>query len=210
MRRIIFSFVARLVLPYFLHYLVNGTISGGGGGRGGSISNVKYLFWFFLQFFFEKISRYMKNSDIYIYIYIYIFWDIINVHRASCTLLVIFNRFSENTLISNFMKFRPLVVELFHADRQTERHDEATTHLSHFSARARKKKLARFVGSFVCFAPLVSRFFTCLPRECGYVKAGVGGPVFTELVGSWLKTKLRGLSPRANYTDRAAAAGRRS
>jgi len=24
------------------------------------------------------------------------------------------------------------------------------------------------------------------------------------------KTKLRGLSPRANYTDRAAAAGRRS
>jgi len=25
-----------------------------------------------------------------------------------------------------------------------------------------------------------------------------------------LKTKLRGLSPRANYTDRAAAAGRRS
>ena len=27
---------------------------------------------------------------------------------------------------------------------------------------------------------------------------------------SKLKTKLRGLSPRANYTDRAAAAGRRS
>jgi len=27
---------------------------------------------------------------------------------------------------------------------------------------------------------------------------------------SWYKKKLRGLSPRANYTDRAAAAGRRS
>jgi hypothetical protein len=28
--------------------------------------------------------------------------------------------------------------------------------------------------------------------------------------GMLKKTKLRGLSPRANYTDRAAAAGRRS
>ena len=27
---------------------------------------------------------------------------------------------------------------------------------------------------------------------------------------TWYKKKLRGLSPRANYTDRAAAAGRRS
>ena len=30
------------------------------------------------------------------------------------------------------------------------------------------------------------------------------------LLFRWNKTKLRGLSPRANYTDRAAAAGRRS
>jgi hypothetical protein len=31
-----------------------------------------------------------------------------------------------------------------------------------------------------------------------------------QILGLELKTKLRGLSPRANYTDRAAAAGRRS
>jgi hypothetical protein len=31
-----------------------------------------------------------------------------------------------------------------------------------------------------------------------------------NLIGIHLKLKLRGLSPRANYTDRAAAAGRRS
>ena len=29
-------------------------------------------------------------------------------------------------------------------------------------------------------------------------------------VTEYTKTKLRGLSPQANYTDRAAAAGRRS
>ena len=33
---------------------------------------------------------------------------------------------------------------------------------------------------------------------------------FTCISISSLKTKLRGLSPRANYTDRAAAAGRRN
>ena len=32
----------------------------------------------------------------------------------------------------------------------------------------------------------------------------------TDHLRKTLKTKLRGLSPRANYTDRAAAAGRRS
>jgi len=32
--------------------------------------------------------------------------------------------------ISNFMKIRPVGAELFHADRQTDRHDEANSHLS--------------------------------------------------------------------------------
>jgi len=31
-----------------------------------------------------------------------------------------------------------------------------------------------------------------------------------DLCSIFVKTKLRGLSPHANYTDRAAAAGRRS
>jgi len=30
------------------------------------------------------------------------------------------------------MKIRPLGAELFHADRRTERHDEANSHFSHF------------------------------------------------------------------------------
>jgi hypothetical protein len=32
--------------------------------------------------------------------------------------------FSKNTHISNFMKIRPMGDELFHADGQTDRHDE--------------------------------------------------------------------------------------
>jgi len=35
------------------------------------------------------------------------------------------DRFSKNTQISDFMKIRLVGAELFHADRQTERHGEA-------------------------------------------------------------------------------------
>ena len=62
----------------------------------------------------------------YIYIYIYI----INLHRLSCKVTVIparflqnFNfldRYLKNTQISNSMKIRPVVVELFHADGKTD------------------------------------------------------------------------------------------
>jgi len=42
----------------------------------------------------------------------------------------------ENTLITNFIKIRPVGVELFHAGRQadrgTDRHDEANSHFSLF------------------------------------------------------------------------------
>jgi hypothetical protein len=38
----------------------------------------------------------------------------------------------------------------------------------------------------------------------------VRGELLARFGGELKKTKLRGLSPRANYTDRAAAAGRRS
>jgi hypothetical protein len=33
--------------------------------------------------------------------------------------------FSKNTQIQNFMKIRPVVSELFHADGRTDRHNEA-------------------------------------------------------------------------------------
>jgi len=35
-------------------------------------------------------------------------------------------------LISNFMQIRPVGAELFHADRQMDRHDEANSHFSQF------------------------------------------------------------------------------
>jgi len=34
--------------------------------------------------------------------------------------------------------------------------------------------------------------------------------IYTQIIHRTTKLKLRGLSPHANYTDRAAAAGRRS
>jgi hypothetical protein len=43
---------------------------------------------------------------------------------------------SENPLISNFMKIRPLEAELFNADGQTDRHDEANSRFSQFCERA--------------------------------------------------------------------------
>ena len=41
--------------------------------------------------------------------------------------LEFFDRFSKNTLISNFIKNRPAAAEFFDADEQTDRHDEATS-----------------------------------------------------------------------------------
>jgi hypothetical protein len=61
-----------------------------------------------------------------------------NVHRSSCKVPVILvrfelnlgylDRFLKNTQIPNFMKFRPVGAELFHADGQTDK-----TKLSRFS-----------------------------------------------------------------------------
>jgi len=41
-----------------------------------------------------------------------------------------------NTHISNFMKIQSLTAELFHADRWTDRHDEASSRFSKFCERA--------------------------------------------------------------------------
>jgi len=43
-----------------------------------------------------------------------------------------FYGFSKNPEISNFMKIRPVWAELFHRDRQSDRHDEADSHFSQF------------------------------------------------------------------------------
>jgi hypothetical protein len=44
--------------------------------------------------------------------------------------------FSKNTPMSNFMKIRPVGGELFHADGQTERNNEANSCLSQFCESA--------------------------------------------------------------------------
>jgi hypothetical protein len=49
-----------------------------------------------------------------------------------------FSRVSKNTPISNFMKIRAVGAELFHADGQTERHDEANSRFSQFCESAYK------------------------------------------------------------------------
>ena len=71
---------------------------------------------------------------------------IIHVHRCSCKVPVILVRFywnlnflyifSKNTLISNFIKIRPLGAELSHVDRRTNRHDEANSRFLRFCERA--------------------------------------------------------------------------
>ena len=71
---------------------------------------------------------------------------IINVYCSSCKVPVIFVRFqlifnfldifSINTQRSNFLKIRPVWVELFHevgrTDRRADRHDEASGRFSEF------------------------------------------------------------------------------
>jgi hypothetical protein len=46
------------------------------------------------------------------------------------------DRFSENNKALNFMKIRHVEAELFHADRQTDRHGEANSRSSQFCERA--------------------------------------------------------------------------
>jgi hypothetical protein len=50
--------------------------------------------------------------------------------------LKVFDRFSKNTQVSNFMKIRPVGTELFYAYRQTDRHDEANSRSSQFCERS--------------------------------------------------------------------------
>ena len=51
------------------------------------------------------------------------------------------DRFSENTQISNFMKIRPVEAELFHANGQMDRHDEANSRFfRNFEKTLKKEK----------------------------------------------------------------------
>jgi hypothetical protein len=56
---------------------------------------------------------------------------ITNVRSSSCKVAVIPVRYSrqipKNIQVTNFIKIRPVGAELFHADGQTDRHDEANS-----------------------------------------------------------------------------------
>jgi len=47
-----------------------------------------------------------------------------------------FSRIRKKKQISNFIKIRPVGGNLFYADRQTDRHQEANSRFSHFFERA--------------------------------------------------------------------------
>jgi hypothetical protein len=65
---------------------------------------------------------------------------IMNVHRYSCKVAVIpdrygrnsnlLDRFSKNSQTSHFIKFRPIGADLFHASGRTEGYTEETTKLT--------------------------------------------------------------------------------
>jgi hypothetical protein len=61
----------------------------------------------------------------------------------------------------------------------------------------------------VCFGGNLTTYFINLLRRDRRLKLLIT-PIHWQIPYTSTKTKLRGLSPRANYTDRAAAADRRS
>ena len=71
---------------------------------------------------------------------------ITKVYSSSCEELAVLltfpininflDRLPENPQIFNFTKIRPVGTELFHADRRTDRHDEANSRFSQLSGSA--------------------------------------------------------------------------
>jgi len=89
---------------------------------------------------------------------------ITNVYWSSCKVPVILvrckcilkflDRFSKNTQISNFMKIRPVGVELFHADRRRAGRRDMTKLIVSFrnSANAPKKLAAVSINPYFLWA----------------------------------------------------------
>jgi len=113
------------------NYLINGTIFWK------ILRHPKCVFWFYLEVL----------SEAFLVLEIIQRYIIVNIHRCPCKSYVIivilywkFNflyRSSMKSQISNFMKIRPVVAELFHVDGRTDRHDETNSRSSQFSGRAR-------------------------------------------------------------------------
>jgi hypothetical protein len=89
----------------FLHYLTDVAI------KENLLLDITRVLWFYLQLSSGTIHILRKVKRVIIK----------NMYWTSRKVGVILFRFSKNTKISNFMKIRPVIVEIFHADRQTHR-----------------------------------------------------------------------------------------
>ena len=73
-----------------------------------------------------------------------------NVYWSSCPILKKLEfsptDFRKKSQISNFVKIRRVGGELFHADRRTDKHDEASSRFPHFASRL---KMIVLVSTFV-------------------------------------------------------------
>jgi hypothetical protein len=140
----LFSLRLYCILP---HYLINGTVY-----RKKKLLSTKCVFWFSLQILSDTFLILKKWSEIWSKIYVGprvqhpLFLSNFNETWNYSTV------FSKNTHISNFMKIRP-VGELFHAERQTDRHDEANSRPSQFCERAVKQFVIRgTLSSAICYS----------------------------------------------------------
>jgi len=104
----------------FPHYLINGTIFGK------KLLNTKFVFRF--SFCLKYLMLRNERDKIKKYIGLHVMYSLLlsdlyeNFNFR--------NRFSQNIQIWNFVKIRLVGAELFHADEQTERHDEANSRFS--------------------------------------------------------------------------------
>ena len=83
------------------------------------------------------------------------------------------DKFSKNTQISNFVKFRPVGAELFHTDgrtdRQTDKYGEANSRSSQFCKRA-QKELKRLIQNGLSACESLPHIWACYEED-----SGIGG-----------------------------------
>jgi fucose 4-O-acetylase-like acetyltransferase len=133
LRRIMLSSVACLAVPYF-----------------STLCHKRLDFWKKSYWTYNACLDFLYNFETFLILRRIQRGIMINVHRSSCKVPVIvvglysnlnnLERFSKNSQTSNFMKIHPVGVDLFPAerrtDRRTDRHDEANSRFSQFCQRA--------------------------------------------------------------------------